>query len=690
MKTLQPYFTLGDGTGMVESLFLTKRAKNAMNREYREGPIETYPGIFSTDPRLVATNRDFALEALKDPRFAVNVDDNGRCYGNGIRSDFLGLLAIPGYPMHPATWPLVDNTIKRKSLGLITKGFAKPWHERAFRSIVRLAFSGLETQHLRIRNNSSTCIPYFHVEMGEKLALAFETMENAQKAGELMEQGKFEEAWDLYRIGGAYYVVYREQTTDRVKINKSTGKIEPKDRWVATFEYAISGGLSGKQIVSDKTFFQEELADFAPTEDLHVFDKSVRTRRRTAWGGPAGINYSLMPIAQAVRANLYSKYPLSFHARDRSSTERELQSWDYVIMTDVEDHDIAFYDEIFDLWASELLNMGYAKWWVKLFRTSFQLPVYVSSPGVNQGKTLLGDPFNPSLKPGLSSGNAFTDLLGTGNMAPTYMIAQIEWTAPWLESRFATQESSDKFVHEYLSHREEISQKSKSDDAALLWRRNSDSLQHAIKWQELLTQDESHQPSVYNKVSYEKGGAFLGPLLLFDSSRRLESARMIGNIISMLTKMQLPEYSVNSKAKDRRGQKRGYPGLAWASLDAVYGSAPMYREALELLETVWFRHFKFSFSRYRERLFEDDKRQLALDLQQAGQHDNSKLIVDSLSPKELELLASPDKIHYKILPSEVRPEIVLMIMNGIPKAVVDPFVRTIVPPQHMKYEAINV
>lgn len=656
-KNAYPFFLAGDP--VIAPLFKSPTAKRAEVREFTEMPIEIYKKIFADDPRMLGFKDEYSLKGTEE--FKECVDDLGRVYGNGVRSNFLAIRHVNGLPMLPATFPLADNTKKRTDSGLAS-GITKKWHENMFRSMTRLMFGNIEAVPLKWRRGSSTAMSEFTTSDIRKYSLATDALANAARAGDLMLKGRFEDAFNTYNIGGGYYVVYRAQSTD--KITHENGVFKAKDRLVSDVLYALTGGLEGDIFPASKSL-----------EGLINRPGFYRERRRTAMAQSGSIGFALMPVAQSIRKKLYEKFPFSFHHTSRSQKQSKIRDWKFAITTDVSDHDINWPTWLYDIVADELLSMGYADWWVEIFRTSFKLPTYVSAPAPDAGMILIGDWRQPDLKMGLPSGNPFTDLMGTLLMSVVYAIMQIEHTTPWYETslKHSTNSSMDIWLTSYLKGDLEIGCMSKSDDAIALWKEGK-SFYKATDLMKKLQNDQ--QVSDYMKIGYEHGGAFLGDILLYDHTGDLSKAVFIGNILSFDRSSESPEYSVDSKKKDRSTAKRPYPGLAWGSVNDVYGSSPIFSEVLALKERIWHKHFGFSYRAMRNQLFEDDSAALAAHLRSGTLPGGLK--TSQLTPIELDVLSNPDTIHFKYSVSDVRPEVLEVITTGLPLAEVEPYVKSVV------------
>lgn len=652
------------GSPICDSLFYGASALRNRDKQYREGPIETFRGVMSDDSQFLGFKDDYSREATK--RFPESVDELGRVFGNGVRSNWYGLRYVGGYPSNPATYPLVDNSFLREKAGLSNK-FEKAWHEAAFRSLVRMFFSNLEAQPVRLRNGSSSMMPFYETKMGKKIELAKFAIESGQKAGELMLKGDYVTPWTQFYIGGAYHTVYRRQSSDKMTLDK--GVFTPKARPVADLEFALTGGRKGRFEPTDRSL---------RLEDKHIPDGFFRERNRTAMGGPLGLNANLMLVAQPVRKHIYEEFAYTYHHTTRLSQQEDIRKTAFFICADVSNHDWYWPTFVVPVIVDELRRLGWPDWWLMLFETTFRLPNFVTDVGPGHDNILLGDWRHPKNNGGLPSGNAFTDLLGSKVMTWVYMLMMIEHTYPEAIREYeGSAEMADVFTSSFLRGEQPIKLKDKSDDAICSW---SDTylVPRAQALQALMKEvDTKAKPasaiSPYMIVSYEHGGAFLGSIMLFGNSKETKDVVLIGNINSMMVNKLSPEYGIQSEKRDRSKAKRPYPGLAWRTLSQNYGSAPLYREALDLARFLWEKHYHEDFFEMHERWFEDDMRQLRIDLARTAS------ALPDFSLIELEVLGRPDLLEFRYDESDVRPDVMALLFNGVPLSFTEPFFNAIVP-----------
>lgn len=646
-----PYF---DGNDLVvDPLFRsagkTGSARRNRTAPFREGPIETMKGRSSWDESNLRVMDKLSVK-LTDA-FPSSTDELGRVGANAVRSNFLGLRHVPGLPMIPATYPLTDNTAKREEEGLAS-GPINQQHELIFRALVRLLFTGLENEGLKIARGSSTGVPDFQKSMAAKLVTATAALANAEVAGKLYLHKRFEEAFILYDFGGAYYVVYREQMSDAVSVDEH-GNYVAKIRRVATQEFALSGGRRGALIDASKD--PSRLREMG----FHVPEGFFATRRRTALACPFTSNAPIMVIAQPLRTRMYREYAFTTHHTTRVNKQEKVAQWDFTIAADVSDHDTFWPGWLLDLICDELLNMGYADWWVEILRTTMRLPVYVSAPAPGEGHVLFGDWRDPRMNVGLPSGIGITDIMGSLLMIPCYTIMQLDHTAPHLWRNIRDLPSACSWLDSYLRGNEEIAQISKSDDAMLGWKRGPSAVAARKLLEKMKAGDKTLCP--YMLISYEHGGAFLGDVLTYDHTKELNNARFEGNIISYVVNMFCPEYSVDSKQPNREKRARPFAGLAVEAAPQVFGSAPHFDDVNEVIEEVHYDMLGYSFKGFRQEILAEDKAALAHWIRTRSSFES----LGALSPLDHEVLADPSKLWWKFDIAQVNPAVVELVSSGL-------------------------
>lgn len=649
-----PVYHAGDK--MVDVLFASNRAAQTNKlRTRKDGPIESILGYQSTDPRMFKICSD--LSKLTDI-LPTTLDDLGRTSGNGVPGNFYGVRHVPGYPMIRGTYPLTDNELKREREGL-ANSWVEPWHRELFRCFVQVFFEDLVAVPLRLRKGSSSVNPIFTREPKEKMAIALEAIADAKTAGELWVKGDFKNAYLNYHVGGCYYVVYRNQSTD--KISFENGKWVAKPRMVADMDYAITGGRSGYQLESSKA-----LDDV----DFQVPEGFFRCRLRTAMGLSYKTSVAQMPVFQAVRRKLYTEYGWSYHHTTRMQKEEKLRAWGHQIYVDVSDHDINWPKKLYAPEVEDvLLGMGWSEWGVALIIKSLDLPVYISSPAEGEGHVLFGSWIKPQVNVGLPSGNPGTDIWGTLGMSFCYCLTQIVETAMMYKSVIERGQGL-RFVRDYLKGALDFGCMSKSDDAVMVWK-----TAELIRRAKLLHAKMRDKPDVlvcpYMKFSYELGGKFLGDLAIYPSSGDPAGVIMTGDIRSDIYNTFVPEYGVDSAEPDRTKARRSYPGLAWGSRDAVYGSHPSYGVVTEHVERTFRNATGESYQAYRANWEKRDKALLSEYLRRKQR----ELHIEDLSLEDVLVLSDSTKLQYKFDAIDIHPDVVAVSEFQISMDVTRPYLQ---------------
>lgn len=645
------------GTGVCDALFAGEKGRRAQMKQYKEGPIEWITGYYSNDYPFLVYKKKLAARLTK--KYPATVNDLGQVMGNGVRSNFFGLQHINGFPMRPATYPIADNRLLREKEGL-SNAWVKPWHKEVLSGIVELSCRGLEPMAMRYRVGSSAMAPFMTKDMEEKKEIGRFSLASFDKVVPLIEKKDYKTAWTQYQIGGAHIVVYRRQSTD--VISYEGGNWISKDRKVADLLFATTGGQKGTYTPSSKVFGSEV--------SFRVPEGFFRERNRTAFGGPLGINTQLMGLAQPIRANMYSKYGYTWHHTTREATQAIMRTWHFAISADVSSHDSLWMTLAIDAIVDGMHHAGVQRSWTTIYEMAHRLPTYVTDVDEGKGNILIGDWRAPDLEPGLQSGLATTDLDGSWLMTAIYFIMQVEHTYPELIPQLQERGSLLRILDLYLRGKLPIVLNDKSDDGDLGWT-DPRLVPRAKLLQRKMKNGESVSP--YMKIGYEHGGAFLGNIKLFPNSGDQQQIVLIGNINSCVNNQFSPEYGVQSGVKDRSRVPRPFPGLAWDSMASVYGSSPVYGAVMDDIESCWYDVFGDSYSAMRRRLLEEDKLKLLAYVKETGR----KVDYASLTAIDLEVIATPAKLQYKYIPSDVSPGVLEMLFQGLTLQEVEPFFRKV-------------
>jgi hypothetical protein len=655
-----------DSSAVVKACFKTPEAKRAALRSYQSGPIEVFPGIMSNNPNFLRFKYEVAVHMSKN--YPPTFDDAYRLIGDGIRGNFFGLLTLSGEKMHPATYPLYDNRPLRISKNLLPDTLTAPV-EMMIRMFFRYVISKIEPQDINFNPNSSTVIPRFvsgRESSALKHAMFHSYVKEARRAAEAFKKKDFNTAFALDYIP-CVFIVYRDQSTDKVSQDK--GEFVAKPRMVNDLEYSLTDGKKGRRFEADKSL---------SWVDYPIPVPALAARTRTACGVNAFFNFLIAPVSQAMRTAIFREFPKTFHHTDYRQKEEKIKEFKTEVMApvDLSDQDINFNVRKTQILCEELLRAGYEEYWVDMVRDSLHSALYLSAPAPNEGRCTIGDPRIPDLHPGMESGNQLTDILGYTNFAD-YAEVQLVHTAPHYLKMLSDESTAMQFVISYLNMELECGQMNKSDDALLLWT----AMANMVKVHKLVKQlQEDKQVSENSLISYELGAGFLGDVFTYDKTYRVESGRFLPNIQSLFHNRFNPEYSCQSKIKDRlKVRHRAYGGLALKGVTDTYSRHPLYYDSLDVMEFYWQKHMSReglgpSLKMFLQKWEKEDMSRLASDM------DRLKIPVpdiSSLTSIEIEVLDRFDKLAWKYPKESVRPEIAALATSVFDRKTSNAYLKSI-------------
>lgn len=669
----------------VRDLF-PKGTTHRVTTTYGGQEIDVQPGIGSLAPGQLNNLNWLGTNLTKE--LPAQVDELGRVFGDGVRADFHGLWHLTGFPQERATFPIFDNSKLREEKGL-SNTWKNKFDERLFRSIVRAFFKDLPDVKVKIKDRTSTSFPWFTSDVVEKKRKFAEMMGHVPQISKLFLAGDLVTAYKNYGVAGPSITIFRDQPTDKVSVKE--GRREAKLRSVADMEYAVSGGIKGQMIASSK----QPSVWGQRFEQLD--DKFFCMRRRVAYAQSSGYSFLLLPVAQSARVAAYDTYGFTLHHTTAEQKRAKFADWEMNIAADVADHDLLWPIKLYiPALMDELKKLGYEAWWIEMFRCSLQTAIYVPGVAVGEGGILIGDWRAPNNFSGLVSGNPFTDILGSCGMIFCYALIQLTHTQP--DVLDALTQSDDKFLDEwrdrYMQGKEDIGAPSKSDDAFLLFRGDRSIVESSKTLMSMMKEEK--QVSPYMLITLEHGGAMLGDIYLYDDTKRMSSARFIGNATSLPGKMWEPEYacklteSIKGMYEPNRlnMRARAYPGMAVPSRIEKYGSMPSYEKLTDLLEYSFNKFLAptigLKFHPYFDKMAEDHKKWMQNDLMERIKIMRERgLMVDggntNYTLAEMEYVNEPDLVSWKFKTSEIREELLALNFGELDENLTLNFLDSVAP-----------
>lgn len=636
-------------------------------KHYPRGAIDPIPHLLSIQREQLNNLEELAQTLNK--AFPRSVDDMGRVFGNGVRSDFNGLLHLAGMPQERATTPSLDNKNLRAERGLVNEWSSK-FDRDLFKAVVVNFFKELPDVKVRIKDRTSSGFGDFSTDLVEKLATFHHYMDNLDHIIKLINANDIETAYKLYELMGPSFTVFRDQPGDKVSIDEK-GIRSAKLRRVATPEYAISGGASGSMVDSSK--------DPAVWGLNELSGRFFTLRRRVAYAQSKGYSFLLLPWAQSIRKSVYERYEFTMHHTTDDQKREKIAPWDFAIPVDVSDHDLLWPVDLYVPVIEEALNeLGYESWAIKLFVNALRTAIYVPSIADGEGGFMVGDWRDPQNSTGLVSGNPFTDIAGSVGMIFCYLLTQLKHTLPQVKARLETRSFDEllSWVDGYLKGNQIISAPSKSDDAYLLWKQDLTSVQLAnklmIKMKEIEAKTSKEMICDYMIISYEDGGAFLGSVAIYPASKDMSKLIFTGNANSLPVRLYQPEYACKMSPElspslyeaDRlKMMNRAYPMLAHYSRQEKYGSMPAYVEMMDIIKFCWRKHLQnfmgMSYDSYMEKYAREHTDLMKRDLVRRLQLGVARGIVDprvmagQLTSIEMEYVNEPSIVTWKYRDTDV-------------------------------------
>lgn len=387
---------------------------------------------------------------------------------------------------------------------------------------------------------------------------------------------------------------------------------KPKFRDIIPFDLAFFGegrNLTRKEI--------EELS----------FNNGLATcRTRVVCAMPGVINNLLTGVFEGFKKYMFSEYEETFTHRGGNAIVNKLKSFSSFVGVDITAFDsnapenvivriiefLPLTDECKDL----IFDLLYCPW-------------YCSDADGFGTKMISQNPFDTNYKTfkGMPSGIFFTTFI---NCVQVFFYKLVEY------SRFRAKglDYSEDEIVEILKHRADIGFLIMSDDGI-------DCFKNDRVFNEIVQKGFKNR---FVEFEQEREISFGG----FQFYRKQDGIGFCHNILSYFEHLYLPE-----KGLDSFYRKRPIEGMMLRR--EVYADHPQFNEYLKIESEAYFETFKSSLADdvMRWRVF--DKR------------DNGDFLfeLEDLSDKEKELIASPNKIHYKIEEEEIRPEVLELISASI-------------------------
>lgn len=295
-------------------IFMDGRAK------HREPLVERnhrviLPGMDSFDHDVLKMQRTLVDELNK--ALPVSLDDE-LFTDTGVHTSFDNIKGVAGYMQNPMSAKTIDNKLLRKELGL-TPGYSKRQKEIA-ELIWNLVWSRAKPSRVNVPKMSAGGMRRMSHDPQWKLDYARWKTSPAvyDKFLQAVERG------DAYWLANEMEIVYGMYLQKRLQLD-SPGKVRLANDWA----YALSGGARGTRRETDKRVV---LPDGSVWEDFSAL------RVRVIDAGPWSINCDLQMVASSHMRALFELYPNTFHVNTASEITAVVNG-KYVYCSDVSEYD---------------------------------------------------------------------------------------------------------------------------------------------------------------------------------------------------------------------------------------------------------------------------------------------------------------------------------------------------------------
>lgn len=388
----------------------------------------------------------------------------------------------------------------------------------------------------------------------------------------------------------------------------------PKFRDIIPFDVAFYG--DGKNLT------QDEICSISMERGL------ATCRTRVVCAMPGVINNLLTGVFEGFKKYMFSEYEETFTHRGGDDIVMKLNKYKYFIGVDIASFDsnapeniivdIINYLPLTDECKDLILDLLYCPW-------------YCSDADGFGTKMISQNPFDVEYKTfkGMPSGIFFTTFI---NCVQVLFYKLVEY------SRFRSRglDYSEEDIIDILKHRADIGFLIMSDDGIDCF------------LDERVFNDVITKGFVNKFVDFEKEDEIsFGGFQIFESDGN--GLKYCHNILSYFEHLYLPEKGIDSFYR-----RRPIEGMLLRR--EVYADHPNFADYIAIESEAYYMTFKTS---------------LASELQRWKSFDERNNIFENLpnltglSSKEKELLANPNKIHYKISEDEVRPEVLEVISSAI-------------------------
>lgn len=569
----------------------------------------------SFDPVCMSFLDDLVSTANKEMPVDVDEDLFTR---TGVATDFSKLRCPAGYMQTPMSAKVLDNSKIREELGL-TQGYSSKqksianmvWHE---------VWSHCRPSNVNVPKASDGGMPRFSKDRQWKLDFALWKTQpgNYDKFLKLVERA------DVYALANEYECLYGMNIQKRLQLDE-VHKVRLSNDW----SYAMSSGKSGQRNPTDKSV---SITWNGVTREWPTFSAM---RVRVIDAGPWSINCDLQIAATAAMRAMFHRFGRTFHVNTKEQIVNNVDGR-YIFCSDVSEYDQSMSRDALSPVFS-VMREYYPEGMARSAERLYQAPYYARplELGGTQGRWA-ANPYdwNFSLNSGNRSGHAFTSLVAKVNKVIETLFI-IDHVYP------VTKEN----LRLFLTGAMPMGVINNGDDE-IIWALEKRDLEKFKKVR-------SDRSAGHYVVEPEMGQGYSGMVLVRPdptSPHYVPTARLQTSI----EKCYVPERSVG-------GFMRPYWAIGFYDrIDALHQS--------DNGRHLWDIH-NHSFKKH----LEPHIGKLSSILDYA--YKQHSLDLHALTAVDREVLADPDKLHYKYGEEDVSASIINLLTTKIPKQYCESFLK---------------
>lgn len=575
----------------------------------------------SDDPVSIAFRLD--LQAQMEENFPCKLNDLMMPDVNTIPSDFSKLRTITGYLPDRGNLPPVDNSDVLERNNQVSD-FVSSRDESVFKDVFDLMFTTPEPAALRMQRSSSFMFPTYEssIEAKKNIVKDLVQRDTIRTILRLWKEGAFRRLWRDFAALPVNTLVWRLQPQKWVD-----GK--PKKRPIHTLK-GVFGDPNG---IVDMDMSIPELNN----------PNICSPYQRTAHGCNGIINMLIAIVFACLRAYYFRIYEATFKLRSPTTLEDAFEEYPYGIAVDCANFDNSLITKIlekFSLWLEDVIHPTFASIIKRALGAPYLAYKYIRG---KKAAVMVGDIFDidANLNYGLCSGVACNPDVGKWYMVSTLFAG--------LNNVLNMKGGKTTYDEILKGKHSSIRLFDTGDDALLLFKNKEDYLI-------VLNSIKNNTFTNYLKVDLEPGSQYLGNVIYVDANGKFNA---VPNMVTYLVNRFSPEKGIDIASNNIRPFtfKLGFEA---ADVNAARNKT-VYDDVRRLMESIYYKHYGIMFQAAVASLSERNTR-IFLESEKTAQ----LLREGGLTHSELEFIAEPERIHYRIAPEDISPDLLAQYMATIP------------------------